>query len=76
MVYTNTKSDKLQKVTISFICMSVILLNVLVAGKGNAAETTASESISLSLDELIQISLINNPQLDSATEQKMQREGQ
>ena len=40
------------------------------------ATDAASEKVLLSLDEMIRIALVNNPQVDSAGEQKVQRQGQ
>ncbi|MDH3327898.1 MAG: TolC family protein [Desulfobulbaceae bacterium] len=53
-----------------------MLLNILIAGLGYAAEEATGDNVILSLDELIQIALTNNPQVDSAFAQKDQREGQ
>lgn len=76
IVYNVFMPEWLRRAMLFCIFLSLMLLNLFVAGMGNAGEATTSDNVLLSLDELIQIALINNPQIDSAFEQKGQREGQ
>lgn len=58
------------------LLFSVMLFHAYFAGTGNAAEEASADIVLLSLDDLIRIALTNNPQVDSAFEQRNQREGQ
>lgn len=53
----------------------VVLLHIFVDVKGAGAQQSSTGSMSLSLDELVQIALLHNPQLDAAVQQKNQSEG-
>jgi len=75
MKYIQNRVQRQKRPAIFIVALQCLLLSLVVVGSGYAEEISPAGQMALSLDELVRIALTHNPQIDSAGQQKVQREG-